>query len=224
MINVVIITEENDLMKGLTARLARSGLNYLAAIDIEQALEQLKERSTDLIVVDVYRDFGIRQVLEEFSGVGIKKYPLLMVIIPANMITNIANETGVADFVIKPCDINELYIRVQRLVKRIRSKDSEKIITSGDLVIDMVSCEVRIGGRLIELTFKEYELLRFLAASKGRVFTRETLLNKVWKYDYLGGERTVDVHIRRLRSKIEDADHTFIETVRNMGYRFRRDA
>ena len=74
---------------------------------------------------------------------------------------------------------------------------------------------------MIELTFKEYELLKFLASHQGRVYTREALLNKVWGYDYYGGDRTVDVHIRRLRSKIEDAKHTFIETVRNIGYRFK---
>jgi two-component system alkaline phosphatase synthesis response regulator PhoP len=74
---------------------------------------------------------------------------------------------------------------------------------------------------VVEFTFREYELLRFLAANEGRVFTRDTLLDRVWGYDYYGGDRTVDVHIRRLRSKIEDAGHTFIETVRNIGYRFR---
>lgn len=165
----------------------------------------------------------MRQVLEMPSRIGMAKNPLVMVIIPEAMMSEVANETGVVDFIIKPCNINELYTRVQRLVKRVKSKNLKKIITSGDLVIDMVSCEVNLGGKLVELTFKEYELLRFLAASKGRVFSREILLNKVWKYDYLGGERTVDVHIRRLRSKIEDVNQSFIETVRNIGYRFRRD-
>ena len=99
----------------------------------------------------------------------------------------------------------------------------KQIIMSGDLAIDTASCEVSLGGRNIELTFREYELLRFLATNKGQVFPREALLNKVWKYDYLGGERTVDVHIRRLRSKIRDIDHNFINTVRNIGYRFRKD-
>ena len=79
-------------------------------------------------------------------------------------------------------------------------------------------------NRVIELTFKEYELLLYLAGNKGRVFTRESLLNKVWGYDLFGGDRTVDVHIRRLRSKIEDPEHTFIETVRNIGYRFKKNS
>ena len=102
--------------------------------------------------------------------------------------------------------------------------DNEELIRCGDLVIDLAKCEVSLSGRLIPLTFKEYELLRFLASNRGRVFTREALLNKVWGYDYYGGDRTVDVHIRRLRSKIEDPTHTFIETVRNIGYKFRDEA
>jgi two-component system alkaline phosphatase synthesis response regulator PhoP len=80
---------------------------------------------------------------------------------------------------------------------------------------------VYVGTRLVNLTFMEYELLKFLATNKGRVFSRSKLLDEIWGYDYYGGDRTVDVHIRRLRSKIEDATHTFISTVRNIGYRFK---
>ena len=80
-----------------------------------------------------------------------------------------------------------------------------------------------MDDKLIPLTYKEYGLLRLLVGSPGRVFERDTILNKVWGYDYFGGDRTVDVHIRRLRSKIEDHRHTFIDTIRNMGYRFKKD-
>jgi DNA-binding response OmpR family regulator len=100
---------------------------------------------------------------------------------------------------------------------------TEETIQCGDLVIDLANCEVRVGGKVVELTFKEYELLKFLAKDRGRVFTREALLHKVWGYDYFGGDRTVDVHVRRLRSKIEDSGQTFIETVRNIGYRFTKN-
>ena len=92
------------------------------------------------------------------------------------------------------------------------------------MTIDLVKYEVTLENRVIELTFKEYELLLYLASNKGRVFTREALLNKVWGFDYFGGDRTVDVHIRRLRSKIEDSEHTFIDTVRNIGYRFKKNS
>ena len=223
MLSILIIAEESGLIKELTERLNHSGISSSVASDIQQALAKAEERSPDLILADIKNEADMSQVMDMPFKINMKRNPLMMVMIPGTMMNDVANETGVADFIIKPCDKNELFTRISRLVKKIKSKDLKKIITSGDLVIDTVSCEVSLGGRLIELTFKEYELLRFLAASKGQVFTREILLNKVWKYDYLGGERTVDVHIRRLRSKIEDADHTYIETVRNIGYRFRKD-
>jgi len=92
------------------------------------------------------------------------------------------------------------------------------------LVIDIARCEVSIGNRLLALTFKEYELLKFLAKNKGKVFTREVLLNEVWGYEYYGGDRTVDVHIRRLRSKLNDPGNNYIQTVRNIGYRLKGEA
>jgi DNA-binding response OmpR family regulator len=95
------------------------------------------------------------------------------------------------------------------------------MVRVGDMTINAANFEVSVGGRRVSLRFKEYELLLLMAANPGRVYSREALLNKVWGYDYLGGTRTVDVHIRRLRSKIEDAEHTFIETVWQVGYRFK---
>ena len=96
-----------------------------------------------------------------------------------------------------------------------------KLIIHGDLVIDLPKYEVRQAGRLIILTLKEYELLCLLASNAGKVFTRKTLLNKIWGYNYYGGARTVDVHITRLRNKIEDSSHSFIGTVRGVGYKFK---
>jgi DNA-binding response OmpR family regulator len=125
------------------------------------------------------------------------------------------------DFVIRPYDLRELNLRVERLLRKTRQADSGETIRCGDLVIDLAKCEVYIGGRPVMLTFKEYELLKVLAGNAGRVFTREALLNKVWGYDYYGGDRTVDVHITRLRSKIENIRNVSIETVRNIGYRLR---
>lgn len=125
----------------------------------------------------------------------------------------------VDDFVVEPWDTDEVMARISRALGKGRS-DTGELIRRGDLVIDTGRFEVTIGGRPVELTFREYELLRFLASNRGRVFTREVLLNRVWGYDFYGGDRTVDVHVRRLRSKLEDAEHIFIETVRNVGYRF----
>jgi DNA-binding response OmpR family regulator len=128
---------------------------------------------------------------------------------------------GVEDFIFMPFKDTELDSRIRRALWRTGSWDSGQLIRTGDIIIDQERYEVSVAGRKIILTFKEYQLLCLLAANPGRVYTRETLLNRVWEYDYFGGTRTVDVHIRRLRSKVEDANHLFIETVRNVGYRFR---
>jgi DNA-binding response OmpR family regulator len=125
------------------------------------------------------------------------------------------------DFLIEPYERQEMLLRVRKLTGEEQSSSDEKLVC-GDLVINTTQAEVFLSGRLLELTFREYELLRFLASNPGRLYSRDALLNHVWGYDYFGGDRTVDVHVRRLRSKIEDQGHSFIDTVRNMGYRFRK--
>ncbi len=128
---------------------------------------------------------------------------------------------SVEDFIFSPLGDAELRTRVRRILWKTGSWDSGQVIRIGDLVIDQERYEIAVAGRRVILTFKEYQLLCLLATNPGRVYSREALLSRVWGYDYFGGTRTVDVHIRRLRSKVEDATHLFIETVRNVGYRFR---
>jgi two-component system alkaline phosphatase synthesis response regulator PhoP len=122
--------------------------------------------------------------------------------------------------VLSPVNIDEVITRAKRLLnKKVKPVNPEQIIV-GNLVIDTLKYEVYISGRLVSLTFREYELLKFLATNPGRVFNRNALLNGVWGEDFFGGDRTVDVHIRRLRSKIDDQTHNYIHTIRNIGYRF----
>ncbi len=146
----------------------------------------------------------------------------VMVVAPAALLRTVVSSRTVDDFACEGASSEELRARVMRLANT--SAAEGETVRRGDLMIDTATCEVSLSGVLVELTFKEYELLKFLASNPGRVYSREILLNSVWGYEYYGGDRTVDVHIRRLRSKIEDANHTFIDTVRNMGYRFRRDS
>ncbi len=127
---------------------------------------------------------------------------------------------GFDDFVVYPALTEELAARIRRIIWQKSGVESDNTLRAGDLHIDLSNYKAFVGGRPIDLTYKEYELLRFLATNRDKVFTREALLNRVWGYDFYGGARTVDVHVRRLRSKIEDRTHTFIETVRNVGYRF----
>ena len=129
---------------------------------------------------------------------------------------------GVDDFLVIPATAGELAARVRQLLRRRHAHlEGTNTLRCDDLVINLASREVFLTGRTVSLAYKEYELLRFLISNSDTVLTREVLLSKVWGYDFYGGTRTVDVHVRRLRSKIEDARHSFIETVRNVGYRFR---
>jgi DNA-binding response OmpR family regulator len=126
----------------------------------------------------------------------------------------------VDDFVLAPPDEDEVRMRIARLLwLRTGSEDGGNVLRFGSLVIDLERYKVTVDGEVVDLTYKEYELLRFLASNPGKPFTREALLNRVWGYDYYGGSRTVDVHIRRIRAKIEHQQQ-FIDTVRNVGYRF----
>ncbi len=125
------------------------------------------------------------------------------------------------DFILQPLRPGELSLRVGQAVAKTSGSQNNHVLKVGDLLIDTERYEIRVAGRKVVLTFKEYQLLLVLASNPGRVYTRDSLLSQVWGYDYFGGTRTVDVHIRRLRSKIEDAGHSFIETIWNVGYRFK---
>ena len=125
------------------------------------------------------------------------------------------------ELAIPPFNATEVVTRLKILDARAKSQQNGNLIRHGDLTIDQHRYEVSIAGEKIDLTYKEYELLRYMADRPGRVFSRESLLRSVWDYDYFGGTRTVDVHIRRLRSKIDSTRHQFIETIWNVGYRFR---
>ena len=124
------------------------------------------------------------------------------------------------DVFCRPIRIRECLSRVLLLYKRFNRISDANSIRSGELTMDVSKYEVRHDGQKIDLTYTEYELLKFLITHPGQVFSRDVLLNKVWGYEYYGGARTVDVHIRRLRSKIEHKSHVYIETVRNIGYKF----
>jgi DNA-binding response OmpR family regulator len=127
---------------------------------------------------------------------------------------------GFDDFVLMPLVPAELYARLRQLDWRSATFGSDEVIKIDDLVIDIAGYEARVAGRRIDLTHQEFELLRFLAQHRGRVFTRQALLERAWGYQYAGGTRTVDIHVRRVRSKLGAAGE-LVETVRNVGYKMR---
>ena len=144
--------------------------------------------------------------------------PAVLLISPDSEYSNLRS-LEFQDFIQAPISISELRLRIFQQIARSLGTDSDSRLRHGKLVIDLNRRQVKLNNETVELTYKEYALLSFLASSPGRPYTREVLLNQVWGYDYFGGVRTVDVHVRRIRSRIE-ADEEFIETVRNVGYRF----
>ena len=223
MFNIFIIADENEKIKELQSGLAAKGFTCSMSSDGEKAIEQAVDQSPDLILVEINGRSTHHLIQELFQGARLERHLPVMALINEEMLSNPVLHLSVDDFIIEPCDVRELAFRAHRLIQRINNVDTGELIKCGSLSIDMAKCEVSVDGRPVMLTFKEYELLKLLARNKGRVFSRETILNKVWGYDYFGGDRTVDVHVRRLRSKIEDPDHSFVETVRNIGYRFKED-
>lgn len=215
-ISVLIVANGNSFA-GVQSELQECGFSCSVIFsETDDVIERIYEQSSDIVLVDGEKLPWIsRRIREE------KPLPVIA-LVSRHTTLDAINDNSINDFILEPYNISELEIRIKRLLLTTVT-DSSELITVGDLKIDQAKCEVSIGNKLVSLTFKEYELLKFLVTNKGRVFTRETLLDRVWGFDYFGGDRTVDVHIRRLRGKVEDAEHSFIETVRSIGYRFKEE-
>jgi DNA-binding response OmpR family regulator len=153
------------------------------------------------------------------DGGPLLEVPILVAITVARL-PALDYSIGIDDFLLMPIVPAELYARLRQLDWKSATFGSEEVIKIDDLVIDIAGYETRIAGRRVDLTHQEFELLRFLAQHRGRVFTRQALLERAWGYQYAGGTRTVDIHVRRVRSKLGQAGE-LIETVRNVGYKMR---
>jgi len=218
---VFIIANGSEPIRKLRVDLAQGGLDCLIVPQNNEAIKQIAGQSPGLLLLDANEATIGSEVWELAQRMRQEMNIPLIALMPREILNGLDFSIGIDDFVVKPWEATEVITRVKRILKQKESMESEDVIRCGDLVIDSAKCEVSLSGKPIILTFKEYQLLKFLANNKGKVFTRDVLLDKVWGWDYYGGDRTVDVHIRRLRSKIEDSTHTFIETVRNIGYKFK---
>ncbi|UCC18125.1 MAG: response regulator transcription factor [Dehalococcoidales bacterium] len=203
--------------------LSRQGYNCSLAAYNEDIAEYVSNQSPDLVIAEVTGHQPGAVSREYIQEIKIRTSLPIIALISDEILDDLDVDENVDDFISTPHNAAELALRIKRILKREVVPDDHEAIICGVLVIDLASCEVTVEGKKVELTYKEFELLKFLAGNNGRVFTREALLDKIWGMDYFGGDRTVDVHIRRLRSKIEKHGQTFIETVRNIGYRFRKD-
>jgi DNA-binding response OmpR family regulator len=218
---VLIIANESEQARELRTDLAQRGLDCLIVPYNDEAIERITGQSLGVMLLDADEAPTGSEAWELAQSIRQDMNIPLIALMSREKLNGL--DSSIDDFVVKPWEVNEVTARIKRILRQKGDIDSEDIIRCGDLVIDLDKYEVSLGNKLILLTFREYQLLKFLASNKGKVFTREALLNKVWGWDYYGGDRTVDVHVRRLRSKIEDPTHTFIETVRNIGYRLREN-
>ncbi len=222
MPRVIIIASESEQSNKLRAELVNSGFDCLIVPNNSKTIEQITGQHFEVMLVDTDEATFDTEAWRQAQKLKQERQVQLIALVSRQKLNSL--DSGLDDFVVKPCEGSEVTARIRHALKQKGSLHTEDTIRCGDLVIDLAKYEVSLNSKSILLTFREYQLLKFLASNKGKVFTRDDLLNKVWGWDYYGGDRTVDVHIRRLRSKIEDPTHTFIETIRNIGYRLRENS
>lgn len=224
---VLVVDDEKLIVKGIKFSLEQDGYEVDCAYDGEEALELVKQNEYDVMLLDVMlpklTGFEVLQMIREFSML-----PVIMLTAKGDDMDKILGlEYGADDYITKPFNILEVKARIKAIFRRSKVKeekeDKEHLIVYDDLRLDCDSKRVHIGNKEINLTAKEFDLLEHLAVNPDKVYSRENLLNIVWGYDYPGDVRTVDVHVRRLREKIEDnpSEPKYIHTKWGVGYFFR---
>jgi len=222
---VLIVEDDKTLLSVLEYNLAKEGYNVVSATDGVEALEIARKEKPDLIILDI--------MLPKMSGFEVCRIlrkemtaPILMLTAKDDEIDKIAGlDLGADDYMTKPFSMRELLARARAMLRRAEMQvpklAMENQLKFGDIEVDIRRHSVTKGGNILGLTPKEFDLLTFLASNRGLVFSRDQLLEKVWGYDYFGNTRTVDVHIRWLREKIEDNPNKpkRLVTVRGVGYK-----
>ena len=222
---ILLVDDEPLIIKGLKYTLEQEGYETLSAMDGEEALNLFFSNAVDLVLLDVMlpKLDGIQvcQRIRESSNV-----PIIMLTAKGEDMDKILGlEYGADDYMTKPFNILEVKARIKNILRRASqpmTTDDKRIIRVRDLVVNVVNRSVTLGGKEVRLTAKEFDLLQLFINNRGKVFSREAMLETVWKYDYMGDARTVDVHIRRLREKIErnTSQPEFIFTKWGVGYYF----
>ncbi|MDN5893791.1 MAG: response regulator transcription factor [Nocardioides sp.] len=184
----------------------------------------LEASDVDLLLVDGRQELAHARDLCRLIRTTGSEAPVLLIVTEGGL-SVVSADWGMDDVLLHTCGPAELEARIRLAIGRLaatRNPDDQEahLIRSGDVVVDEATYTAKLSGRHLDLTFKEFELLKFIAQHPGRVFSRQQLLQEVWGYDYFGGTRTVDVHVRRLRAKLGPEHETLIGTVRNVGYRF----
>ncbi len=223
---VLVVDDELPIVEAVSYSLQKEGYTVLTASDAEQCLELVRSESPDIILLDVMlpsaSGFDVCRMLRKQSSI-----PIIMLTARAEETDRVVGlELGADDYITKPFSIRELLARVKSVLRRASSSEqpvrSSDITEIGDLRIDAARYEISLGGKVVTLAPKEFELLRFLATHPGLVFSRQVILDRVWGTDAFVEERTVDVHIRWIREKIETSPSQPVRilTVRGVGYKF----
>lgn len=223
---VLVVDDEKLIVKGIRFSLEQDDMEVDCAYDGEEALKLARENKYDMILLDIMLPkldgFEVCRQIREFSDV-----PIIMLTAKGEDMDKILGlDYGADDYITKPFNILEVKARIKAILRRIGRKDAsadEKLLIKRDMKIDCESRRVFIADREVNLTAKEFDLLELLAKNPNKVYSRENLLNMVWGYEYPGDARTVDVHIRRLREKIEThpSDPKYVYTKWGVGYYFK---
>ena len=218
MYHLFILVNHGGTPSALADTVDRAGMSCQVGIDLEQ-LDENGVTPPDAVLLDMssLEQSEARRFVEQCHG---RRLPVLAAV-PKEAIGDYDPSLNPDEMLVGHVSEGELTARVEQAMFRVSGPPGPALLKVGDLSIDQERYEVTVAGRRVALTYKEFQLLVLLASNPGRVYTREALLSQIWGYDYLGGTRTVDVHIRRLRAKVESPGRSFVETIWNVGYRFR---
>jgi len=225
---VLVVDDEKLIVKGIRFSLEQDGMEVDCAYDGEEALQMAKEKEYDMILLDIMlpklTGLEVCQQIREFSNI-----PVVMLTAKGDDMDKIMGlEYGADDYITKPFNILEVKARIKAIMRRTGKKAAAtskgRVIEAGEMILDCDGRRITISGKEINLTAKEFDVLELLVMNANKVYSRESLLNIVWGYEYLGDVRTVDVHIRRLREKIEEnpSEPKYVHTKWGVGYYFQR--
>jgi two-component system OmpR family response regulator len=219
---ILVVDDDVNICEIIRLYLEKEGYEVLTAMDGKQAIEMFKEQAPGLVLLDIMLPVvDGRQVCSEIRRIS--NIPIIMLTAKGETFDKVLGlELGADDYIVKPFEPKELVARIKAVLRRYNNKDdTEKELTFPNMSINLSTYELKLGGKVIEVPPKELELLYFLCANKNKVFTREQLLEQVWGFDYFGDSRTVDVHVKRIREKIEPYEKNWsLKTVWGVGYKF----
>ncbi|MGM9636933.1 MAG: response regulator transcription factor [Eubacteriales bacterium] len=221
---LLVVDDDANICEMVRLYLEKEGYEVMTAADGVEGVNFFKMYEPDLVLLDLMlpRKDG-RQVCREIREISTK--PIIMVTAKGEVFEKVLGlELGADDFMVKPFDMKELFARIKAVLRRYSSHDNsgdDEVIKFDNIEISLQKYELKLAGRSVDIPPKELELLYFLASNYNRVFTRDQLLDKVWGFDYLGDSRTVDVHVKRLREKLEGVSNKWVlKTVWGVGYKF----